>query len=61
MENDTYLGDGVYASFADGVIRLYTGAKYEPNAIYLYHEVYSELVKFSDKHTTKPQKEVKND
>lgn len=46
--NQTYLGDGVYASFDGFMIRLSTERAVE-HFIYLEPEVYKSLVDFADR------------
>lgn len=47
MPNETYLGDGVYASFDGYQIKPYTDA--HGNVIYLDPEVYSALKEFVER------------
>lgn len=42
----TYLGDGVYAEFVDGMIKLTKEDQAKISTIYLYPKGYSALVKW---------------
>lgn len=47
MSNETYLGDGVYASFDGYIIKLRTDI-YSGQVIYLEPSVYAALVRFKE-------------
>lgn len=49
MDGETYIGDGVYASYDGYQIRLRCAAPSQPNIIYLDGSVYASLLRFVEK------------
>ena len=47
--NEEYLGDGLYAAWEDGMIRLRAPRGHEDHVIYLDPGVWANLIKFVDK------------
>ena len=47
-EDQHYIGDGVYASVKNGMIKLSTAASYTKQEIYLELKVYDALVRFKE-------------
>ena len=48
MSDETYIGDGVYASFDGFMIKLRTQRDNGDHVIYLEPNVYDDLVRFGD-------------
>ena len=48
MSKETYIGDGVYASFDGFMIKLRTQRDGGDHVIYLEPDVYDDLVRFGD-------------
>jgi hypothetical protein len=47
MADETYIGDGVYASLDNGMIKLRTPRGHGDDVIYLEPEVFIELLRFA--------------
>lgn len=57
----TYLGDGLYAKYENGMIALMANSPHTPSdTVYLEGSTYASLVKFVEKLRTPPKEENKS-